>query len=131
MAKHISKIDEVNIINIIKTWSDDEKLTWDFLCDSLTDIVGKRPTRQSLSSHPLIAESFNEKKLKIKRGEKEVIKPANLIIASKRIKRLQAEVETLTKINNQLLEQFVVWQYNALLYQITPEMLSQQLADKK
>nr|WP_261666958.1 hypothetical protein [Erwinia mallotivora] len=96
MAKHISKIDEVNIINIIKTWSDDEKLTWDFLCDSLTDIVGKRPTRQSLSSHPLIAESFNEKKLKIKRGEKEVIKPANLIIASKRIKRLQAEVETLT-----------------------------------
>jgi hypothetical protein len=39
------------IVNVINNWSIDEKLTWDALCDKLVRIIGKRPSRQSLSSH--------------------------------------------------------------------------------
>ena len=130
MAKHLSSLDEKNIIHVINIWPHNQKLTWEALCDEVTLIIGKRPTRQSLSSHPLIAEVFNEKKVKIKRGDKEIVKPANLKIAAQRIKRLQAEVESLTKINNKLSEQFVVWQYNALLHQVTREQLERPLSKK-
>jgi hypothetical protein len=130
MAKHLSRLDEKNIIHVINIWPHNQKLTWEALCDEVTLIIGKRPTRQSLSSHSLIAEVFNEKKVKIKRGDKEIVKPANLKIAAQRIKRLQAEVESLTKINNKLSEQFVVWQYNALLHQVTREQLERPLTKK-
>lgn len=130
MAKHLSRLDEKNIIDVINVWPHNQKFSWEALCDEVTIIIGKRPTRQSLSSHLLIAEVFNEKKLKIKRGEKEIIKPANLKIAAQRIKRLQAEVESLTKINNKLSEQFVIWQYNALLHQVTREQLEKPLSKK-
>lgn len=130
MAKHLSRLDEKNIIDFINVWPHNQKFSWEALCDEVTIIIGKRPTRQSLSSHLLIAEVFNEKKLKIKRGEKGIIKPANLKIAAQRIKRLQAEVESLTKINNKLSEQFVIWQYNALLHQVTREQLEKPLSKK-
>jgi len=130
MAKHLSRLDEKNIIHVINIWPHNQKLTWEALCDEVTLIIGKRPTRQSLSSHSLISEVFNEKKVKIKRGDKEIVKPANLKIAAQRIKRLQAEVESLTKINNKLSEQFVVWQYNALLHQVTREQLERPLSKK-
>lgn len=130
MAKHLSRLDEKNIIHVINIWPHNQKLTWEALCDEVTLIIGKRPTRQSLSNHSLIAEVFNAKKVKIKRGDKEIVKPANLKIAAQRIKRLQAEVESLTKINNKLSEQFVVWQYNALLHQVTREQLERPLSKK-
>ncbi|WP_336804070.1 hypothetical protein [Erwinia aphidicola] len=130
MAKHLSRLDQKNIIDVINVWPHNEKLSWEALCDEVTLLVGKRPTRQSLSSHTLIAEVFNEKKLKIKSGERNIVKPANLKIAAQRIKRLQAEVESLTKINNKLSEQFIIWQYNALLHHITREQLDKPLSKK-
>ena len=68
MAKHINGYHEKKIVDVINTWSIDEKLTWDALCDRLVRIIGKRPSRQSLSSHVRIAESFSVKKATIKSG---------------------------------------------------------------
>lgn len=62
MAKHINGYHEKKIVDLINTWPIDNKLTWDILCDKLIGVIGKRPSRQSLSSHVKIAESFNVKK---------------------------------------------------------------------
>ena len=45
-----------------------------------------------------------------------VSKPSNLNIASDRIGRLQSEIDSLKRKNSALLEQFVIWQYNAYKY---------------
>lgn len=130
MAKHINGYHEKNIIDIINTWPIDKKLTWDALCDRLIGVIGKRPSRQSLSSHVRIAESFNAKKTTIKSGEIHTVKPANLKIASQRIKRLEAENENLKAINNRYLEQFEIWLYNSHIKKITIEELNNPLPKK-
>ncbi|HFO6456105.1 TPA: hypothetical protein ACHKQ3_005294, partial [Escherichia coli] len=109
MAKHINGYHEKKIVDVINTWSIDEKLTWNALCDRLVRVIGKRPSRQSLSSHVRIAESFNVKKTTIKSGVIHTVKPANLKVASQRIKRLEAENEALKALNERYLEQFKVW----------------------
>ncbi|EHY5915930.1 hypothetical protein K4J80_004824, partial [Escherichia coli] len=129
MAKHITGYDEKNITNVINNWNKDEKLTWDALCDKLVKIIGKRPSRQSLSSHVKISDCFNSKKKTLKFGikEKYSIKPANLEIACQRIKRLETENEALIALNNRYLEQFKIWLYNSHLKQITVEELNSPL----
>ncbi|MEI2605279.1 hypothetical protein V8O11_15940 [Erwinia aphidicola] len=132
MAKHITGYDEKRITNVINNWNKDEKLTWDALCDRLVKIIGKRPTRQSLSSHVKVADCFNSKKKILKSGllEKSAAKPANLKIASQRIKRLETENEALIALNNKYLEQFKIWLYNAHLKQITIDELNHPLPKK-
>lgn len=132
MAKHITGYDEKMIINVINNWNGDEKLTWDALCDKLIKSIGKRPTRQSLSSHVKVADCFNSKKKILKSGvtEENVVKPANLKIACQRIKRLETENEALIALNNKYLEQFKIWLYNAHLKQITIDELNHPLPKK-
>ncbi|HFT3433949.1 TPA: hypothetical protein ACHV5N_001433 [Klebsiella variicola] len=132
MAKHITGYDEKLITNVINTWNKDEKLTWDALCDKLVKIIGKRPSRQSLSSHVKVADCFNSKKqiLKSSVTEENVVKPANLKIACQRIKRLETENEALIALNNKYLEQFKIWLYNAHLKQITIDELNHPLPKK-
>lgn len=132
MAKHITGYDEKRITNVINNWNKDEKLTWEALCDKLVKIIGKRPSRQSLSNHVKVADCFNSKKKILKLGvtEASVVKPANLKIACQRIKRLETENEALIALNNRYLEQFKIWIYNAHLNQITVEDLNRPLPVK-
>ncbi|MBA5239167.1 hypothetical protein H2Y54_21870 [Pectobacterium aroidearum] len=130
MAKHINGYHEKKIVDLINTWPIDNKLTWDILCDKLIGVIGKRPSRQSLSSHVRIAESFNVKKAIIKSGEVYTVKPANLKVASQRIRRLEAENEALKALNFRYLEQFEIWIYNAHLKKITLEELNNPLPAK-
>lgn len=130
MAKHITGYHEKSILDLINRWPEGKKLTWDNLCGKLVDVIGKRPTRQSLSSHKIIAEFFNNKKGKIKLGDVSIVKPANLKIASQRIRRLEAENETLKALNDKYLEQMKVWLYNAHIKQISKEELNNPLPPK-
>lgn len=130
MAKHITNYQIKSVMDVINRWSEKEKLTWDALCDKLLSVIGKRPTRQSLSSYSLIAECFNNKKEKIKQGEEKIIKPSSMKVAAQRIKRLEAENQSLAVINAKFLEQFIRWQYNAFLKNITPEELDSPLPKK-
>jgi hypothetical protein len=130
MAKHITGYDEKIILNLINTWSRDEKLTWNNLCDRLVKVIGKRPTRQSLSSHVRVAECFKAKKNTIKSGEVYTVKPANLKVACQRILRLESENEALKALNVKYLELYEVWLYNAQLKQITIDELSNPLPPK-
>ncbi|MGC0983883.1 hypothetical protein WKH15_05000 [Pantoea agglomerans] len=132
MAKHITGYDEKRIINVINTWNKGEKLTWEALCDKLVKIIGKRPSRQSLSSHIKVADCFNSKKKLLKSGVTVTcaVKPANLKIACERIKRLETENEALIALNNKYLEQFKIWLYNAHLKKITVDELNRPLPIK-
>lgn len=66
-----------------------------------------------------------------KEREKNAVKdlkiPATLAVAAQRIERLTREVERLERENVALLEQFVVWQYNAYTHGISREKLNKGL----
>lgn len=126
MAKHLTKMDVEAILNIIYAWKA-EKLTWDGICEAAVIVVGKRPTRQSLNANEFIKEAYSSKKSVLKMREPAMPKPSSLNMAAERIARLQSEVESLKKKNSALLEQFVVWQYNAYKYGIKEYQLNDVL----
>jgi hypothetical protein len=112
LAKHLTKLDVEAILNIIHA-HDSGKLTWEDICDAAEAIVGKRPTRQSLSANKVIKEAYKAKKVSLKLSVPSKPKPSSLTAAADRIARLQSENDTLKRKNDSLLEQFVVWQYNS------------------
>ncbi len=126
MAKHLSKRDIEAVINIILGWKDD-KLSWDGLCASSAKVIGKIPTRQSLSANKAIKEVFKARKAGIKQKGNELPKPGNLNIAAERIARLQNENDMLKKKNAELLEKFVIWQYNAYKHGVKEHELNESL----
>jgi hypothetical protein len=126
LAKHLTKNDVEAIINIIHGHNDD-KLTWEGICDESEGVVGKKPTRQSLYSNKTIREAYKAKKssLKIKGPLKPM--PSSLTAAADRIARLESENETLKRKNDNLLEQFAVWQYNAYKHGLKEHQLNAML----
>lgn len=129
MAKHLTNKDLQIIINSIAGWqsSSQGKFTWENLCDSVTELLGKRPTRQSLSQHKEIVRAFEIQKKSIKSGSSEVKRPANLNIASQQIKNLQLKNESLKEEVRVLKQQFVIWQYNAYKHGIKEHQLNAPL----
>lgn len=112
MAKHLTKRDVEAILNIIHG-HDNEKLTWEGICEAAEAVVGKKPTRQSLSANKPLKEAYKAKKASLKLSAPSKPKPSSLNAAADRIAKLQSENETLKRKNDALLEQFVIWQYNA------------------
>jgi len=129
MAKHLTNKDLQIIINCIAGWQSSKqgKFTWENLCDSVTEPLGKRPTRQSLSQHTAIVRAFELQKKNIKSGASEVRRPANLNIASQQIKNLQLKNESLKEEVRVLKQQFIIWQFNAYKYGIKEHQLNAPL----
>lgn len=129
MAKHLDKKDISIIKNTIAGWDSEKsgKLSWEYLCDRLEPVIGKRPTRQSLGLHEDIVMAFNIKKKNIKSGNDEEKRPANLKMASQRISNLEFKNKVLAEELRSLEERFVVWQFNAINYGISYEQLNNGL----
>lgn len=127
MAKHLTKIDIDAILNIIAAFEGNAKLTWENVCNECASIVGKKPTRQSLFANQTIREAYDAKKIILKTRGALNPKPSSLGIAAERIAKLQKEVELLKKKNDALLQQFVVWQYNAYKYGLKEYQLNEPL----
>lgn len=127
MAKHLTTIDIKKILAVIDGWSD--KLAWDTLCDELVNVIGTRPTRQTLNANISVKEAFLQKKARLKAGAPVLKQPQSLKIAAQRIKRLEEQNARLENENARLLEQFVVWQYNAYSHGITMEKLCNPLPE--
>lgn len=123
MAKHLTKQDIKSIINLIIGWSDN-KLTWDTICSASEKIIHKKPTRQSLSTNIEIKSAYNSRKKAIRETGVINPKPSNLNIAAQRIAHLQVENDLLKKRNAALLEQFVIWQYNAYKHGLSEQQLN-------
>ncbi|MGC1002139.1 hypothetical protein H0Z11_07545 [Pantoea agglomerans] len=131
MAKHLDNKDISIIKNTIAGWDSEKsgKLSWEYLCDRLEPLIGKRPTRQSLGLHKDIVMAFNIKKKNIKAGNDEEKRPANLNIASQRIRNLALKNKTLEEELRSLQERFVVWQFNAINHGLSFEQLNNELPE--
>lgn len=131
MAKHLDKKDISIIKNTIAGWDSEKsgKLSWEYLCDRLEPLIGKRPTRQSLGLHKDIVMAFNLKKKNIKSGNNEEKRPANLKIASQRISNLEQKNKILAEELRNMEERFVVWQFNAINHGISFEQLNNALPE--
>lgn len=125
MAKHLTEKDIGIIINQIDSIRD--KLTWDDLCDAAEPLIGTRPTRQTLNAHERIKTAFTLKKEQLKAGFQTSKRPPSLAIAEQRIRRLESENERLKRENEQMLQRFVTWQYNAYKHGMTPANLDAAL----
>ena len=125
LAKHLTDADVEKIVGVIDGWSG--KLGWESLCDAVAPAIGTRPTRQTLSAQRRIKAAFGDKKERLKGDLQETKTPPSLAIAGQRIKRLDEENARLKKENSRLLEQYVVWQYNAYRHGLTDEKLNAPL----
>lgn len=121
MAKHLTEVDLEKILHKMDGW--EGRLTWEALCDSLLPLIGTRPTRQTLSSHIKLQEAFQHKKGRRDLSNEKTKVPPSLSVASQRIKRLEEENARLRNENEALLEQFVIWQYNAYCHGLTEQQL--------
>ena len=136
MAQHLTDQDIENIVEILDYWSPNDKLTWDRLCNAIEQQLEliPAPTRQTLQKYARIKYAFDLVKksptarLRMSRAKEKV--PASLKIAQVRIDALESKTQRLEKENSMLLEQFVVWQYNAYKYGISIEKLNEPLAQK-
>lgn len=125
MAKHLTDRDVERIVELLDGWQ--EKLTWDTLCDACEPVIGTRPTRQTLTKFQRVKSAYKATKERIKHQDDALRVPPTLKMAAERIERLTRENERLERENRELLEQFVVWQYNAHVKGLTDRDLNQPL----
>jgi len=126
LAKHLDNRNINAIVNLIRGWQD-TKLSWSAICEAAEPLVGKLPSRQSLTTHDAIVNAYQIKKRALKiRGSKNP-RPASLNIAAARIVNLESELEELKEENRRYKQQFVIWQYNAYKYGVKEDQLNQLL----
>lgn len=117
------------IVRILDGWT--EKLTWDLLIAAIKKRLNREYTRQALDKHERIKTAFQLTKERLGAAPKvkspDKLSPAEVQVLSDRVQRLQAENERLKVENVRLLEQFVVWAYNAHLRGLSKEVLSAPL----
>ena len=125
MAKHLTVVDIEKILHTLDGWQG--RLTWEALCDALLPLIGTRPTRQTLSAFVQIQEAFQHKKGRSSVENDKTKVPPSLTVAAQRIKRLEEENARLRNENEGLLQQFVIWQYNAYSHGLSEQQLAAPL----
>lgn len=126
MAKHLNATDIQTILGVINSWKG-SALTWEGICSAVAPFVGKRPTRQSLNSNDLVKLAYLERKKFLGKEVAKPPSPSSMSVAQARIERLEAELKLIAVRNQQLLERFVVWQYNATKYGLSFHQLNEPL----
>lgn len=124
-SRHLKNRDIEAILELLDGWDGD--VTWKALCDACGPAIGFIPTRQTLYKFSRIVGAVKLAKERAKEGTKELKIPPTLAMAAKRIDRLTREVDRLERENAALLEQFVVWQYNAFTHGLSQEELNKGL----
>ncbi|MEV8470507.1 hypothetical protein [Ralstonia sp. UNC404CL21Col] len=126
MARHLTDDDILRIVQLLDGWQG--KLTWDALSQACAPIIGLSPTRQTLYHCARVQQAFAGCKERLKSGVSESLaSPGSIRIAAERIARLENENARLRRENSALLQQFVVWQYNAYAMGILDRDLNRAL----
>ncbi|MDA8120256.1 hypothetical protein A9R16_002920 [Acidiferrobacter thiooxydans] len=114
------------IVRLLDAWSG--KLTWEGLIEAVVPRLHCRYTRQALHKHERIRAAYALRKSLLGSGKAAARRGSwQADEAAARIARLEAENQRLEAENERLLEQFVVWAYNAHLRGISKEFLSEPL----
>lgn len=126
-SKNLGTPEIKQIVEILDGWSG--KLSWELLIDAIELRMFSRYTRQALYKHERIRNAFELKKNEGAEGGKGVKRASSpqLQIALDRIVRLESENRRLESENNQLLEQFARWAYNAHTRGLDHEFLNRPL----
>ena len=126
-SKNLGDAEIKQIVEILDGWSG--KLTWELLIDSVELRAFNRYTRQALYKHERIRHAFELKKNERFEGDKDVkpVASPQMQIALERIARLESENRRLESENNQLLEQFARWAYNAHTRGLDHKLLNRPL----
>lgn len=128
MKKHLTDRKIEAIVEVVDGWSG--KLTWDRLIEAIQPRVGDY-TRQALNNHTRIKSAFDQRKKALRGGIPKSFedKPVELQKALQRIERLEAENQRISRENDQLLEQFVRWGYNAANKGMSEDQLNAALPE--
>ena len=126
-ARNLDDAGIKDIVEILDGWS--EKLTWDLLIETINFRTHNNYTRQALHKHERIKNAFELCKVRLADGDVAIrnVRSPELQKALERIARLEAENKRLESENNQLLEQFVRWAYNAYTRGFDSQFLNQPL----
>lgn len=127
-AKNLDDSDIEEIVGILDGWTG--KLNWALLIDAVERRMYSRYTRQALHNHERIRAAFALRKetILIESPIQSVSTyTPEMQIAMERISRLEEEKIRLIAENDRLLEQFVVWAYNAHVHNLTEDVLSRPL----
>lgn len=125
MAKHLTDRDIQRVVELLDGWRG--KLTWEILGSACEPIIGTAPARQTLYRCTRIAQAYEQAKARTKQVRGPSKSLPTVQTALDRIARLTAENERLQMENSRLLEQFVVWQYNAHVRGLTAAQLNAPL----
>ncbi|WP_148664540.1 hypothetical protein [Herbaspirillum robiniae] len=116
MARNrVFRVHEIDsVANLIRTWPEGEKISWEGVCQRAKLVFGFTPTRQGLSIHKPILLAFQAKKSGLRnQPDKPLPMPSSLAVAAQRIKVLNDRNAELERENAMLRDRFIVWQYNA------------------
>ena len=126
-ARNLDDAGIKDIVEILDGWS--EKLTWDLLIEAINFRTHNKYTRQALHKHQRIKNAFELCKARLADSDVAIrnVRSPELQKALERIARVEAENKRLESENNQLLEQFVRWAYNAHTRGLESDFLNQPL----
>lgn len=115
------------IVRLLDGW--EGKLTWEALIDAIVTRLHCKYTRQALHKHERIRMAYALRKESLGGQKQPTVRRGSgqLTDAMVRIDHLEAENQRLEAENQRLLEQFVVWAYNAHTRGLDKEFLSQPL----
>ena len=115
------------IVRILDGWGG--KLTWDLLIEAAVPRLHYRYTRQTLHKHQRIRAAYALRKESLRDSSNDSVQMATGELGEclVRMARLEAENQRLEAENQRLLEQFVVWAYNAHTRGLSKDFLSQPL----
>lgn len=125
MAKHLTDKDIERVVEILDGWRN--KLTWEALCDACAPVIGTKPARQTLLKFSRITTAYDACKKRLKEGLPKSSTPPSMRVAVERINKIEQENERLKRENTELLQQFVVWQYNAHAHGLSNHELNKAL----
>lgn len=125
LAKHLTDKDIERVVEILDGWQD--QLTWEALCDACLRVIGTKPARQTLLKFSRVISAYSECKKRLKAGIPKKSLPPSIRVAVERINRLEQENGRLKQENANLLQQFVVWQYNAYAHGLSEHELNKAL----
>ena len=128
-AKNLDDNAIEGIVGILDGWS--EKLTWEALIETIQARCRVQYTRQALHQHERIKQAFRVTKDRLSSAPVSLksfpLSGLEVQALTERFKRLEAENSRLKLENERLLEQFVVWAYNAHIRGLDLEFLNRPL----
>jgi hypothetical protein len=134
MSRQLTDDDVEAAVNILTGWHD--TITWDTFLKVLSNVLGHSITRQAIHQrHPRIVDAFNSAKARsrenreIRKIKGEVTRHGDVALAYQiqQNKDLQTKIKELKRENDDLMHQFLRWQYNAATRGVTREILDHPL----